>query len=66
MKKCVLISLFLCVVNVFATPNPETFKVDVLAEGFTDPQEFVMLPNGNILICERTGASKCGILKLVN
>ncbi|MEY3395918.1 MAG: hypothetical protein RL346_2155 [Verrucomicrobiota bacterium] len=36
-------------------PNPAHFKVDVLAEGFTDPQEMVMLPDGRILICERTG-----------
>lgn len=42
----------------FAEVNPIHFKVDVLAEGFVDPQEFVQLPNGDILICERTGALK--------
>ncbi|WP_338689935.1 PQQ-dependent sugar dehydrogenase [Haloferula helveola] len=38
-----------------AALDPAHFKVDVLAEGFTDPQEMVMLPDGRILICERTG-----------
>ncbi|MFK7909284.1 MAG: sorbosone dehydrogenase family protein, partial [Akkermansiaceae bacterium] len=38
-----------------AAPDPAHFKVDVLAEGFIDPQEMVMLPDGRILICQRTG-----------
>ena len=59
MKKCVLFALvLLCVLELGAAPNPANFKVDVLAEGFIDPQEFVMLPDGSILICERTGKLK--------
>lgn len=59
MKKCVLFALvLLCICELSAAPDPANFKVDVLAEGFIDPQEFVMLPEGNILICERTGALK--------
>ena len=60
MYKCVFFALvLLCwLSDLVAAPNPANFKVDVLAEGFIDPQEFVMLPDGNILICERTGALK--------
>ena len=58
MKLSLFICLLLYFANLFAAPNPENFRVDILAEGFTDPQEFVMLPNGNILICERTGSLK--------
>ncbi len=47
--------IFLFALPAFAAPAPDHFKVDVLAEGFTDPQEMVMLPDGRILICEREG-----------
>jgi len=55
MKYICLISVFLSVSLHAEKPNPVHFKVDVLTEGFTDPQEMVMLPDGRILICERTG-----------
>ena len=50
--------LLIIVVSLNAAPKSENFKVDVLAEGFVDPQEMAMLPNGNILICQRTGELK--------
>lgn len=55
MKKLLLLSLFLSVSIHAEKPDPAHFKVDVLTEGFIDPQEMVMLPDGRILICERTG-----------
>ena len=58
MRICILIAV-VCILSgsvIVAAPNPANFKVDVLAEGFVDPQEFVMLPDGSILICQRTGA----------
>ncbi|MCM8525093.1 MAG: hypothetical protein NE327_01155, partial [Lentisphaeraceae bacterium] len=60
MRICLLVAA-VCILSgsvLVAAPNPANFKVDVLAEGFIDPQEFVMLPDGNILICERTGDLK--------
>ncbi|MDG0995021.1 MAG: PQQ-dependent sugar dehydrogenase [Akkermansiaceae bacterium] len=47
--------LFVSTHLLHAAPNPAHFKVEVLAEGFIDPQEMVMLPDGRILICQRTG-----------
>ena len=55
MKKLLLLSLLLSVSIHAEKPDPAHFKVDVLTEGFIDPQEMVMLPDGRILICERTG-----------
>ena len=49
-----LLGLLLSLI-VFAKPDVKNFKVEVLAEGFIDPQEMVMLPDGRILICQRTG-----------
>ncbi|MCM8536050.1 MAG: PQQ-dependent sugar dehydrogenase [Lentisphaeraceae bacterium] len=48
------LSILVCS-SLVAAPKAEHFKVDILAEGFTDPQEMVMLPDGKILICQRTG-----------
>lgn len=50
-----LLLLLLFTSSAMAAPDPAHFKVEVLAEGFTDPQEMVMLPDGRILVCERTG-----------
>ncbi len=55
MLRALIVSVSLCVHLLHAAPDPANFKVDVLAEGFIDPQEMVMLPDGRILICERTG-----------
>lgn len=55
MKYLTLLTLFLSSFLHAESPNPAHFKVDVLTEGFVDPQEMVMLPDGRILICERTG-----------
>ncbi len=55
MKQALLLT-FLFSASLYAEkPNPAHFKVEVLTEGFVDPQEMVMLPDGRILICERTG-----------
>ncbi|MDX1679119.1 MAG: PQQ-dependent sugar dehydrogenase [Akkermansiaceae bacterium] len=54
-----LFALFALALPLMAeTPKPEHFKVEVLADGFVDPQEMVMLPDGRILICQRTGQLK--------
>lgn len=55
--KLLTISLLLLATLLHAAdkPDPAHFKVDVLAEGFIDPQEMCLLPDGRILICERTG-----------
>jgi cytochrome c len=56
MKPLILIPLLLSACLFAAEkPNPAHFKVEVLTEGFVDPQEMVMLPDGRILICERKG-----------
>ncbi len=55
LKSILILSLFTSVAAYAEKPKPEHFKVDVLAEGFIDPQEMVMLPDGRILICQRTG-----------
>lgn len=55
MKPSFLLTLFLSVAAYAEKPNPSHFKIEVLTEGFIDPQEMVMLPDGRILICERTG-----------
>ncbi len=56
-NKALILCLFMCL-PLISAPKPEHFKVDVLAEGFIDPQEMVMLPDGKILICQRTGQLK--------
>ncbi|MCE2961292.1 MAG: PQQ-dependent sugar dehydrogenase [Akkermansiaceae bacterium] len=55
MKPILLISFLFSVALYAEKPNPAHFKVEVLTEGFIDPQEMVMLPDGRILICQRTG-----------
>lgn len=50
-----LLLLFSACLHAAEKPNPAHFKVEVLTEGFVDPQEMAMLPDGRILICERTG-----------
>jgi len=39
-------------------PTDDHFVVQTLAEGFTDPMEIAILPNGDSLIIERMGAIK--------
>lgn len=55
MYRFLILTLGFTVIAQAEKPKAEHFKVDVLSEGFTDPQEMVMLPDGRILICERTG-----------
>ena len=39
-------------------PGDEFFKVEVLEEGLVDAMEIAVVPNGDVLIAERTGALK--------
>ena len=39
-------------------PGDEHFRVETLAEGFIDAMEITVLPTGDVLIAERTGALK--------
>lgn len=55
LKPLLLLSLFTVVAAHAEKPSAAHFKVDVLTQGFVDPQEMVMLPDGRILICERMG-----------
>jgi glucose/arabinose dehydrogenase len=55
MKPFLLLSFLFSVALYAEKPNPAHFKVEVITEGFIDPQEMVMLPDGRILICQRTG-----------
>lgn len=52
---CLFLSILINVAFAQSKPEIQHFKVEVLSEGFMDPQEMVHLPDGRILICQRTG-----------